>query len=103
MGGFIFSLLYPFIIFASALVLGVLVASMAIFVTNMKDGTKKKWPGKNIAGSIISALFFIVAVITAILLIMHVTSLFSYTAPTSSSAPASSTASALFQLISWRL
>ena len=95
--GFVFALFYPFLIIIYALLAGVLIASLIVFINNMRNGVANKWPTKNLVGSIIAGIIFVVALTTTMILIYYTTIGFSTdNHPNSSSSV--ETAISLFQL-----
>ena len=98
MGGFVFALFYPFIIITYALLLGALIASLAVFIYNTSTGKKNGWPVKNKVGAIIAGIIFIAAIITTVIVIIHTCGLIGELTPTSSSAPASNAAIVLITM-----
>lgn len=95
MGGFVFALIYPFMVIAYALLLGAFIASLVVLINNLRTGGKSGWHIKNRVGAIISGLVLLAVTITTIILMVYTVDLFSSSTPTSSSAPTSSAALAL--------
>lgn len=84
--GFIFALFYPFLIIIYALLAGALIASLTVFINNMRNGVANKWPTKNLVGAIIALIIFVVALATTMIVIYHTTGAFSMdNSPNSSS------------------
>ena len=75
--GFVFALFYPFLIIIYALLAGVLIASLIVFINNMRNGVANKWPTKNLVGAIIAGIIFVVALTTTMIVIYHTTGMFS--------------------------
>ena len=98
MGGFVFALFYPFIIITYALLLGALIASLAVFINNTRAGSKNGWPVKNKVGAIVAGLIFVAVIITTVIVIIYTSGLIGELTPASSSAPASSAAIALLTM-----
>ena len=59
--GFIFALFYPFLIIIYALLAGALIASLIVFINNMRNGVANRWPTKNLVGAIIAGIIFVMA------------------------------------------
>ena len=84
--GFVFALFYPFLIIIYALLAGALIASLTVFINNMRNGVANKWPTKNLVGAIIALIIFVVALATTMIVIYHTTGAFSMdNSPNSSS------------------
>ena len=84
--GFIFALFYPFLIIIYARLAGALIASLTVFINNMRNGVANKWPTKNLVGAIIALIIFVVALATTMIVIYHTTGAFSMdNSPNSSS------------------
>ena len=84
--GFVFALFYPFLIIIYALLAGALIASLIVFINNMRNGVANKWPTKNLVGAIIALIIFVVALATTMIVIYHTTGTFSMdNSPNSSS------------------
>ncbi len=84
--GFVFALLYPFLIIIYALLAGALITSLIVFINNMRNGVANKWPAKNLVGAIIAGIIFVVALTTTMIVIYHTTGMFSMdNSPNSSS------------------
>lgn len=84
--GFVFALFYPFLIIIYALLAGALIASLIVFINNMRNGVANKWPTKNLVGAIIAGIIFVVALTTMMIVIYHTTGMFSMdNSPNSSS------------------
>lgn len=75
--GFVFALFYPFLIIIYALLAGALIASLIVFINNMRNGVANKWPTKNLVGAIIAGIIFVVALTTTMITIYYTTSGFS--------------------------
>jgi len=75
--GFVFALFYPFLIIIYALLAGALIASLIVFINNMRNGATNKWPTKNLVGAIIAGIIFVVALTTTMIVIYYTTSAFS--------------------------
>lgn len=75
--GFVFAFFYPFLIIIYALLAGALLASLAVFINNMRNGAANKWPTKNLVGAIIAGIIFVMALTTTMIVIYHTTSMFS--------------------------
>lgn len=84
--GFVFALFYPFLIIIYALLAGALIASLIVFINNMRNGVANKWPTKNLVGAIIAGIIFVVALTTTMIVIYYTTGTFSMdNSPNSSS------------------
>lgn len=84
--GFVFALFYPFLIIIYALLAGALIASLIVFINNMRNGVANKWPTKNLVGAIIAGIIFVMALTTTMIVIYHTTGTFSMdNSPNSSS------------------
>ncbi len=75
--GFVFALFYPFLIIIYALLAGALIASLIVFINNMRNGVANKWPTKNLVGAIIAGIIFVVALTTTMIVIYFTTGTFS--------------------------
>ena len=75
--GFVFALFYPFVIIIYALLAGALIASLIVFINNMRNGVANKWPTKNLVGAIIAGIIFVVALTTTMIVIYFTTGTFS--------------------------
>lgn len=75
--GFVFALFYPFLIIIYALLAGALIASLIVFINNMRNGVANKWPTKNLVGAIIAGIIFVVALTATMIVIYHTTGAFS--------------------------
>ncbi len=75
--GFVFALFYPFLIIIYALLAGALIASLIVFINNMRNGVANKWPTKNLVGAIIAGIIFVVALTTTMIVIYYTTDMFS--------------------------
>ncbi|MBP3733190.1 MAG: hypothetical protein J6I84_08085 [Bacilli bacterium] len=71
--GFVFALFYPFLIIIYALLAGALIASLIVFINNMRNGVANKWPTKNLVGAIIAGIIFVVALTTTMIVIYYTT------------------------------
>ena len=71
--GFVFALFYPFLIIIYALLAGALIASLIVFINNMRNGVANKWPTKNLVGAIIAGIIFVVALTTTMITIYYTT------------------------------
>ena len=71
--GFVFALFYPFLIIIYALLAGALIASLIVFINNMRNGAANKWPTKNLVGAIIAGIIFVVALTTTMIVIYYTT------------------------------
>ena len=84
--GFVFALFYPFLLIIYALLAGALIASLIVFINNMRNGVANKWPTKNLVGAIIAGIIFVMALATTMIVIYHTTGMFSMdNSPNSSS------------------
>ena len=84
--GIVFALFYPFLIIIYALLAGALIASLIVFINNMRNGVANKWPTKNLVGAILALIIFVVALATTMIVIYHTTGMFSMdNSPNSSS------------------
>ena len=93
--GFVFALFYPFLIIIYALLAGALIASLIVFINNMRNGVANKWPTKNLVGAIIAGVIFVVALTTTMITIYYTTSGFS----TENSPNSSSSIDAMISLL----
>ena len=93
--GFVFALFYPFLIIIYALLAGALIASLIVFINNMRNGAANKWPTKNLVGAIIAGIIFVVVLTTTIITIYYTTSGFS----TDNSSNSSSSIDAMISLL----
>ena len=84
--GFVFALFYPFLLIIYALLAGALIASLIVFINNMRNGVANKWPTKNLVGAIVAGIIFVMALATTMIVIYHTTGMFSMdNSPNSSS------------------
>ena len=84
--GFVFALFYPFLLIIYALLAGALIASLIVFINNMRNGVANRWPTKNLVGAIIAGIIFVMALATTMIVIYHTTGMFSMdNSPNSSS------------------
>lgn len=97
--GFVFALFYPFLIIIYALLAGALIASLIVFINNMRNGVANKWPTKNIMGAIIAGIIFVMALTTTMILIYYTTIGFS----TDNSSNSSSSIEAAIALMAMNL
>ena len=88
--GFVFALFYPFLLIIYALLAGALIASLIVFINNMRNGVANRWPTKNLVGAIIAGIIFVMALATTMIVIYHTTGMFSVGSPASN--PSSSAA-----------
>ena len=93
--GFVIALFYPFLIIIYALLAGALIASLIVFINNMRNGVTNKWPTKNLVGAIIAGIIFVVALTTTMITIYYTTSGFS----TDNSPNSSSSIDAMISLL----
>ena len=93
--GFVFALFYPFLIIIYALLAGALIASLIVFINNVRNGVTNKWPTKNLVGAIIAGIIFVVALTTTMITIYYTTSGFS----TDNSPNSSSSIDAMISLL----
>lgn len=75
--GFVFALFYPFLIIIYALLAGALIASLIVFINNMRNGVANKWPTKNLVGAIIAGIILVVVLTTTMIVIYFTTGTFS--------------------------
>ena len=75
--GFVFALFYPFLLIIYALLAGALIASLIVFINNMRNGVANRWPTKNLVGAIIAGIIFVMALATTMIVIYHTTGMFS--------------------------
>ena len=97
--GFVFALFYPFLIIIYALLAGALIASLIVFINNMRNGVANKWPTKNLVGAIIAGIIFVVALTTTMIVIYYTTGTFSM----DNSSNSSSSVEAAISLMSLKL
>lgn len=83
--GIVFALFYPFIIIGYALLVGAFIASLIVFINNLRTGGKSGWPVKNKVGAIISGIIFATVVIATIALTVYAVTFFSSDTSSSSS------------------
>ena len=84
--GFVFALFYPFLLIIYALLAGALIASLIVFINNMRNGVANRWPTKNLVGAIVAGIIFVMALTTTMIVIYHTTGMFSMdNSPNSSS------------------
>jgi len=93
--GLVFAFFYPFLIIIYALLAGALIASLIVFINNMRNGVANKWPTKNLVGAIIAGIIFVVALTTTMITIYYTTSGFS----TDNSPNSSSSIDAMISLL----
>ena len=96
--GIVFALFYPFIIVAYALLVGAFIASLIVFINNLRTGGKNKWPVKNRIGAIISAVLFIAVIAATIALTVYAVDFFSSSPSSNSSSSVRNAATALMAM-----
>ncbi len=75
--GFVFALFYPFLVIIYALLAGALIASLIVFINNMRNGVANRWPTKNLVGAIIAGIIFVMALTTTMITIYYTAIVFS--------------------------
>ena len=96
--GIVFALFYPFIIIAYALLIGAFFTTLIVFINNMRNGSKNKWPVKNRVGAIISGIIFATVVIATIALTVYAVDFFSSSPSSNSSSSVRNAATALMTM-----
>ena len=96
--GIVFALFYPFIIIGYALLIGAFFTTLIVFIYNMKNGGKNKWPVKNRIGAIISAILFIAVIAATIALTVYAVDFFSSSPSSNSSSSVRNAVTALMSI-----